>query len=336
MSPTEISTVMKKIVVVTPVKNEEWILGAFLDACSKFADHILIADQGSWDSSREIASKFTKARVIENEGQDYNEKERAELLIEQARFLEGDNIVIIALDADEIPVTDAKALDEWEIIRGLKAGTSIRFQKPDILEGGKEMVFNIPDGAPLGFIDDAGPFEGRLIHTQRVPIREDLDVYFAKNIILYHVNLVRPKALRAKRRMYCVLENLNKTQPLWRRCCMYSRKNDFSCTGERIPISTNISSFFDDIGINLESIDDENLKWQDYATLRMLNIHGFRRFFFDDVWDADWENVKAACLAEGWPGVDGSVKSPSLITGLLRESFRLIVLLLLRIKKIGS
>jgi len=34
-----------RIVVVTPVRNEAWILERFLSVTSRFADHIIIADQ---------------------------------------------------------------------------------------------------------------------------------------------------------------------------------------------------------------------------------------------------------------------------------------------------
>ena len=35
------------LVVLTPVRNEAWILRAFLEATSLWADHIIIADQMS-------------------------------------------------------------------------------------------------------------------------------------------------------------------------------------------------------------------------------------------------------------------------------------------------
>ena len=42
------------LVVLTPVRNEAWVLHAFLKATSLWADHIIIADQMSTDGSRDI------------------------------------------------------------------------------------------------------------------------------------------------------------------------------------------------------------------------------------------------------------------------------------------
>lgn len=92
----------RKIVVLTPVRNEKWVLDCFLLAASQFADHIIILDQMSVDGSREIARRYEKVILIDNPSEDFNERERQEMLLREARKL-GENNVLIALDADEIP-----------------------------------------------------------------------------------------------------------------------------------------------------------------------------------------------------------------------------------------
>jgi glycosyltransferase involved in cell wall biosynthesis len=62
-----------KIVVLTPIKNEEWILERFLSVTSQFADLIIIADQNSTDSSRNICQKYPKVKLIENKSDQYDE-----------------------------------------------------------------------------------------------------------------------------------------------------------------------------------------------------------------------------------------------------------------------
>ena len=42
-----------KLIVITPVKNESWILEKFLTFTSLWADYIIIADQNSTDNSIE-------------------------------------------------------------------------------------------------------------------------------------------------------------------------------------------------------------------------------------------------------------------------------------------
>ena len=78
---------MKKpfLICLTPVKNEAWILHAFLKATSLWADYIIIADQMSTDGSREIALSYPKVILIDNDNQEFNEVERQKMLIDKAR-----------------------------------------------------------------------------------------------------------------------------------------------------------------------------------------------------------------------------------------------------------
>ena len=71
-----------KIICLTPVLNEAWILDRFLKCASLWADHIIIADQGSTDGSVEIAKRYEKVIFIDNKTDgDFNEmKMRAPLL----------------------------------------------------------------------------------------------------------------------------------------------------------------------------------------------------------------------------------------------------------------
>ena len=62
-----------KIVVITPVKNEAWILDRFLAVTSQFADCIIIADQNSTDESKDICKKYPKVIVIDNKSTKYDE-----------------------------------------------------------------------------------------------------------------------------------------------------------------------------------------------------------------------------------------------------------------------
>ncbi|GAG56902.1 unnamed protein product, partial [marine sediment metagenome] len=48
-----------KIICLTPVKNEAWILDNFIKCASLWADHIIIADQDSTDDARKIAKKYS-------------------------------------------------------------------------------------------------------------------------------------------------------------------------------------------------------------------------------------------------------------------------------------
>lgn len=90
----------KTIVVITPVRNEAWLLDAFLTCTSSWADHIIIADHHSTDGSREIAKKYPKVTLIDNPCQEWVEHICRARLLEEAAKIEGDKI-ICGIDADE-------------------------------------------------------------------------------------------------------------------------------------------------------------------------------------------------------------------------------------------
>lgn len=63
-------------IVMTPVRNEAWVLHAFLKTTSLWADYIIVADQMSTDGSRDIYPQYEKVIVIDNTNPNFNEAER--------------------------------------------------------------------------------------------------------------------------------------------------------------------------------------------------------------------------------------------------------------------
>ena len=61
------------IICLTPVRNEAWILDKFLQCTSLWADYIILADQMSTDGSREIALKYPKVILVDNNSATFNE-----------------------------------------------------------------------------------------------------------------------------------------------------------------------------------------------------------------------------------------------------------------------
>lgn len=89
-----------KLIVLIPTKNEEWILDYTLSTLHPFVDHIIIADQKSTDSTRDICKRYSKVTLIENEEVGHSNRVRW-LLLDEARKIEGQNL-IFCIDADEI------------------------------------------------------------------------------------------------------------------------------------------------------------------------------------------------------------------------------------------
>ncbi len=57
----------RPLTVIVPCKNEEDNIAACIDSFYQIADEILVADSGSTDRTRQIASSYDKVRVIERE-----------------------------------------------------------------------------------------------------------------------------------------------------------------------------------------------------------------------------------------------------------------------------
>lgn len=70
------------IIVITPVRNEAWVLDAYLTCTSSWADYIILADQHSTDGSREIATKYEKVILVDNDLPEMNQA-AARLLVRQ-------------------------------------------------------------------------------------------------------------------------------------------------------------------------------------------------------------------------------------------------------------
>ena len=84
--------------VLTPIRNEAWILDRFLAVTSPLADHIILADQGSTDGSRAIAARYSNVVLIDNDDPGFDEARRQRLLLERARQLVPGPKVLLALD----------------------------------------------------------------------------------------------------------------------------------------------------------------------------------------------------------------------------------------------
>ena len=103
------------IVVVTPVRNEAWVLDAFLTCTSSWADYIILADQHSNDGTREIAGKYEKVILIDNPTKEWYENICRTRLLEEAAKIPGEKI-IFGLDADEFLSEGFERTESWNQI----------------------------------------------------------------------------------------------------------------------------------------------------------------------------------------------------------------------------
>lgn len=293
------TTGSKKIIVLTPVRNEAWILHRFLQVTSVFADHIIIADQNSSDGSLEIYSRYPKVLVIRNESSDFNENERQLLLIKTARNLFGTGNILLAIDADEILAANAMGSSDWDRMTQAKAGTILYFEKPTLYKNTGLVIRYQGGGWPLGYVDDGAPHVPSVIHSVRIPTPKHAENLYLEEIKFLHYALVRLDAQAAKQRMYSVLENLNKTKKLKFRRRVYNSNLDFSREGDRHE-SPNPEWFegWEEKGIDMHTIEKSQYYWYDFEVLHLLNKHGASRFWWDDIWNFDWEKFRQYGIKE--------------------------------------
>jgi len=301
-----------KIIVLCPVKNEEWILEVFLKACSLFADHIIIADQNSTDRSRIIASSFDKVVLIQNKIHDFNEADRQILLIDKARELYGFGNLLIALDADEIISANSLESKEWYLIRNSSPGTICYFDKPTPIFD-KPLAISYKDGFPLGYVDDGATHKPTLIHSSRLPSPPNAKIIKLKEIVFLHLTLVRKNVQFSKNRYYCVLENINNTKKLRHRWLMYRfyNANDY-LKDNIIKINPDWYNYGGDLNIQgtLNYPESRGCNYVDYQTLILLNKYGYKRFFKDPIWKFDWEKCRLTGLNENIPDLPTSPITP--------------------------
>lgn len=158
------------LIVLTPVRNEAWILHAFLKATSLWADYIIIADQMSTDGSRNIYPQYEKVILIDNPRAEMHQARTRQLLFEAAKKIEGDKI-LFTLDADEFLSGDFMNTEGWKTILNSVPGDVFCFRWMNLLPGLTTYMTHIPYYWAAHVNDDVmnGYFPDNHIHEWRLP-----------------------------------------------------------------------------------------------------------------------------------------------------------------------
>jgi hypothetical protein len=329
--------ITKKIIVLTPVKNEAWILHRFLKVCSTFADHIIIADQYSTDGSLDIYAQYPKVIFIQNKNSDYSEKDRQILLINTARNLFGSNNILLAIDADEILAGNAMQTRDWKCMLEAKAGTILYFEKPTLYKSTKLAIRYLNGGWPLGYVDDGSSHTPSFIHSTRIPTPEYASKLYLNEIKFLHYNLIRLDAQASKQRLYSVLENVKNTQSWRLRRRLYNSNLDFSSEGDlHEPSKKEWFEKWEKQGIDMHTISKSKYYWYDYEVLKMFKKYGVRKFYWDDIWTFDWEEFRKFGIEEQFPNLpERPINPPNLLLrNISKWLFKCLDWPMIRIKKI--
>jgi hypothetical protein len=274
------------IICLTPVKNEAWILDRFLKCASLWADYIIIADQMSTDGSREIAMKFPKVTLIDNTSVKFNEPERQKLLLNAAQKIvpqNGQQKLLIALDADEFLTANFHESEEWEAMLKAPKGTVFRFSliniKPNFKEYWRKDYFS------WGFIDDEiTTHEGALIHSTRIPIPQNAPQFVCVDIKILHYQYTDWQRMQSKHRWYQCFEILNRPH-LHPISIFRIYHHMFAIDKNQLNEMPNEwFDFYEKKGINMRSINKEKTYYWDKQVENYFEKYGTKHFALINIW----------------------------------------------------
>ena len=270
---------------MTPVRNEAWILDSFLQCTSIWADHIIIADQQSTDGSKEIALRYSKVRLIENNLSTYNESERQVLLINEARKIPGQRL-LITLDADELFIADFMETSDWQKMLTASPGRVFGFNWINLMPRYKKCW--ISEGYfPWAFMDDGSVHKGDEIHSPRVPLSSWADIIPLPQIKVLHYQYVNWQRMQSKHVYYQCLERIKFPQKsaveIFR---MYHHM--YGIPKNKI---TNCSdkwfAGYENGGIKVRTMEFDNNNWFDKEVLNLIELYGAKKFHKECIWTGE-------------------------------------------------
>ncbi len=263
------------------------MLDRFIQCASLWADHIIIADQYSDDGSAEIAKSYDKVIYIKNESIEFNEPERQKILINEARKIDGEKI-LIALDADEIITSNFMHSNEWDTMLESPIGTIIKFQWANLYEDMQTCW--IPNAYhPWGFIDDGSEHLGTVIHSHRVPVPSNAPSLCLNDIKVMHYQYTDVERMKSKQRWYQVWERINNNRNssvyLFR---LYNHMNALN-TIKKIDVDPGWFKFYEDKNIDMTSIKQDGLYRWDRDILDLFVKYNSEYFKKVPIWDVEWD-----------------------------------------------
>lgn len=274
---------------MTPVRNEAWVLRAFLEVTSLWADYIIIADQMSTDGSREIAKSFEKVILIDNKNPEFNEAERQSMLVAKAREVAaGRDTLLWGLDADEVLAANTFETEDWKHILNSKPGDVFWFKWAEICPNQKEYWLSPNTYYPWLFHDDGKEPHGnyvRNMHSMRIPYPiEEKQLYYVDDFRVLHLAYLNRHRVASKRRFYQFVDwEMNHRNPVTlSRSYAQTKKNNLV-----LPLPESFLYRDDEYGFNLLSLVDVEVAkcYMDEYIIERFPRHAMKDLRKLDVWD---------------------------------------------------
>jgi hypothetical protein len=277
------------LVCMTTVRNDAWVLNAFMAATSIWADYIVVADQMSTDNTRSILQKYPKVIVVENNTLEINEPERYKMVIDKAREIEGDKI-LFAFDVDEVLSANFIHTKDWERILCSKKGDVFCFQWAHIHPSGNS--YSVPDVFfPWVFHDDGiEPHANyvRNLHSMRIPYPiEEKQMFYVNDFKVLHLQELIPNRQKSKLRMMIMVDYLLNDRKTVKLSRYYLPKKN---RDTQYLLTSDMLYDVDNFGFNLFELVDLDLKkfWYDSFILDHLERDGNQKYCKIDIWDSNF------------------------------------------------
>lgn len=236
----------RKIIVVTPIKNEAWILKSFLNSLVNFADLIILGNHNSTDESLMIAKSFSNVIIVDSHTQNFDEATRRNLLLDKAREF-GPNNFILALDADEIISQSFLNLDKDDFLSYFLNGERLHIERLNLLPSSFD--FWREKIGPIGFIDDGTTLNSKhIIHFARVPEMLASKKYIDPQLYLIHLQAMNSERFFRKQKWYilweCIYNDKSSLVKIYRR---YEYLKELSILREET-LPSNVQTYLDKLG----------------------------------------------------------------------------------------
>jgi len=282
-----------RVVCVTPVRNEAWILDLFLSAASLWADDIVLSDQHSDDASLAIAARFPKVRLVRHEPVEYDEATHRRAILAAARRLVPGPKVLVALDADELLAATVLESAAWEAALRSPLGSRIAFDWFNVRPGFERGW--VGSHRPFAVVDDGAEYKSsNVFHAARLAWHDDAAVVSIPNVPVLHYQYVDWARMRSKQRWYLCSERVASpgasAVQLFRK---YHHMDAVPPSALR-PLDPAWLSGYSRRGVDPRAVVVEPTYRWDAHVLDLFDAHGARRFAREWIWDEDWVGVARA------------------------------------------
>ena len=281
------------LVVVSIVRNEAWVLDAFLSAASLWADMIIIADQMSTDGSREIYKRYPKVHVIDNNMPNMHQAASRRLVLNEARrILNGNtNAVLFALDADEILEGDFIHSEAWDKIIHSKPNDCFEWSWMNLLPG-DESRYTVPIpyywAVHVSHQFWEGTFPDNNIHEWRLPFPSPCDNEIVlKGFYSLHFGYFNVKRQQNKIRFYQV--NSLEDRARYNVINVYRQYHD-TRKKESFIVPDDAYVYYQKNGLEiltLLNLDDDGVHYTNEIKTYFAK-NGIQKYIMLDIWDEEW------------------------------------------------